>query len=101
LSEEYPKQAEQARKAADEGDYAEFIRANGGLFVSRKELPFRAMHVIREKVSPYGQDIKKLVGIVINTGQELITRDTNYMIMPAMMVLGQKAAQPPPLEYCQ
>jgi hypothetical protein len=56
---------------------------------------------MREKVSQYGQDIKKLVGIVINTGQELITRDTNYMIMPAMMVLGQKAAQPPPLEYCQ
>jgi hypothetical protein len=101
LTEEYPKQAEQARKAADEGDYAEFIRANGGLFVSRKELPFRAMHVMREKVSQYGQDIKKLVGIIINTGQELITRDTNYMIMPAMMVLGQKAAQPPPLEYCQ
>ncbi len=101
LTEEYPKQAEQARKAADEGDYAEFIRANGGLFVSRKELPFRAMHVIRTKFSQYGEDVKKLVGIVINAGQELITRDTNYMIMPAMMVLGQKAAQPPPLEYCQ
>jgi hypothetical protein len=101
LTEEYPKQAEQARKAADEGDYAEFIRANGGLFVSRKDLPFRAMHVIRDIFSQYGEEVKKRVGIKTNTGHQIITRTVNYMIMPAMMVLGQKAAQPPPLEYCQ
>lgn len=79
LIDEYPKQAEKARKAADDGNYADFIDANGGLFVSRRELPFRAMHVSREEDSQYGEDVKKIVGIRLSTGQEIITRDTNYI----------------------
>lgn len=101
LTEKYPEQAEQARRAADEGNYAEYIRANGGLFVGRKELPFRAMHLLKEKASKYGEDIQKIIGIVVNTGHSIVTRTKDYTLVPNWMLDTQKAARPPTLEYCQ
>jgi hypothetical protein len=101
LVKKYPKRAERARKAADESDYGEYVRANGGLSVKQNDLPFRAMHLIKENGSKYGEDTKKIIGIEMKSGHSIVTRTKEYRLVPEWLLASQQAAQPPPLEYCQ
>lgn len=97
---EYAKEAERARSAADESDYAKFIGATGGMLVSRKELIFRAFHIVKEKLSSYGGKVSRLLGIQCNNDIVIETHGLEWSIKPASLVT-LEAAQPPPLEYWQ
>ncbi|WP_127559920.1 replication endonuclease [Saccharospirillum alexandrii] len=98
----HAEKAERARTASDNGDYAAFIKATGGMFVQRKHLTFRAFHIVKERLSSFGEEVKRLIGI-LSTEQSVViqTRFHEWTLTPACMLITQEAAQPPPLEYWQ
>jgi hypothetical protein len=78
------------------------MKATGGMFVKRKNLIFRAFHIARHQLSSFGEELKKLIGILSTEHSIVIqTRFQEWRLMPAALFVGKEAAQPPPLEYCQ
>lgn len=102
LTGKHAESAEKARKAADNADYAGFIKATGGMFVRRESLAFRAFHIVKEKLSSFGEEMKRLLGILSVEHTAVIqTRFQEWSLSPAGVTPHQEAAQPPPLEYWQ
>lgn len=94
--------AEKARQAADGADYAGFIKATGGMFVRRQCLVFRAFHIVKDKLTSFGEEMKRLLGILsVEHSAVIQTRFQEWTLSPAGVAVRQEAAQPPPLEYWQ
>jgi len=56
---------ESARKAADAGDFAGYIQAQGGPVLDRKERPVKLAKVINEKLNRYGEQIgEQIFGVM-------------------------------------
>lgn len=97
-----PVSAEKARKAADSADYAGFIKATGGMFVRRESLAFRAFHIVKDKLSSFGEEMKRLLGILsVEHSAVIQTRFQEWSLSPAGVAPNPEAARPPPLEYWQ
>ncbi|GHA05415.1 replication endonuclease [Oceanisphaera arctica] len=54
---------EGARRAADQGKWADFANAMGGIHLQRKDHCIKLQHLINEAASKYGEDVKKLTGL--------------------------------------
>ena len=107
---EYNELVEQIRKAADEGDWAEYTRLMGGPTVQRDAQPLRALHVIKEKINEYGEEIRQMWGLfAVFAGVEIKTRLREWGIYSsrgipeyaAPAALGGAGETGPPLDLCQ
>ena len=94
--------------AADQGDWAAFVKLSGGPTVSRKEQPLRAFHVIQDKPSKYGETVKKIMGLLVSGTHKLVTRLRTWDVRPVPRVnisnnffCSSGGANAPPLEFCQ
>ena len=54
---------ESARRAADQGKWADFANAMGGIHLQRKDHCIKLQHLLKEEASKYGEDVKKLTGL--------------------------------------
>ena len=106
---EFEELVEAIRLAADAGDWAEYTRLMGGPTVQREKQPLRALMLeIKDRVNAYGEQIKKLWGVVYGLS-EIQTRVREWGIyaawnipnMAAPAALGGSGETGPPLEFCQ
>lgn len=54
---------ENARRAADQGKWADFVNAMGGIHLQRKDHCIQLQHLLKQAASKYGEDIKKITGL--------------------------------------
>jgi hypothetical protein len=97
-------------EAADTSNWAAFVELSGGPTAPRNEQPLRALHVQKDSPSKYGEITKKILGIVTESGQQIVTRirvwttrckapiNDECVFDPGFSVGGANA---PPLEFCQ
>lgn len=72
------------------------------MFVRRESLAFRAFHIVKDKLSSFGEEMKRLLGIrSVEQTAVIQTRFQEWSLSPASGVPHQETAQPPPLEYWQ
>lgn len=72
------------------------------MFVQRKNLVFRAFHIVKDRLSSFGEELKRLIGVVSTEHSVVIqTRFHEWTLKPAFMLANQEPAQRPPLEFCQ
>jgi len=95
-------------QAAGEGDFEQYIHLMGGAIAPRKSLPLRAFYFLKSQVSKYGEEIRKLTGLITTTGREINTRLRTWTIglkrIPVALLSGDiHRTGPPcgPLEFCQ
>ncbi len=55
--------AEQVRKAADEGDFTAYIKAQGGPCTSRNQQTLRVAYQTHDQLNTYDEEVQKVVGI--------------------------------------
>lgn len=55
--------AEQVRKAADEGDFAAYIQAQGGPCTPSNQQTLRVAYQINDQLNAYDEEVQKVVGI--------------------------------------
>lgn len=100
-----PEQAEALRKAADDGDWATFVELMGGAFVRRDEQTLRALHVVADKPGIYGDEVRRILGLVMRgAAREIRTRFHEWRVVmrdepPAAAKGGH--SPPVPLDLCQ
>jgi hypothetical protein len=96
--------------AADSGDWKAFVELSGGPCTFRKDQPLRALHIIKDKLSKYGEEVKKLLGIVFLDDKNIRTKVREWTVRPIDRFQTGKAfnegfsvggANAPPLEFCQ
>jgi hypothetical protein len=71
--------------AADVGNWAEYINAQGGPFVKRDDLVVRTYYEAAEETNGYGEDVMRVRGVFSPpVGQDvpIITRITQWKIVP-------------------
>lgn len=95
-------------QAADEGDFEQYIHLMGGAIAPRKSLPLRAFYFLKSEVSKYGEEVRKLTGLITTTGREINTRLRTWTIglkrIPVALLSGDTHRTGPPcgpLEFCQ
>lgn len=74
---------EQLRKAADRGEWGEFVELMGGPFIGRQDAPVQAWMVVRPSPGVYGDVVERLRGIVMRATSKIvyqITRDREWRI---------------------
>ena len=83
---------EAARAAADQGKWAEFANAMGGIYMQRKDHSIQLSHLLEEDASQYGEDVKKLTGLCV-AGSEFETRHLGWELSRAGLgsVLGERS----------
>jgi len=74
--------ASDAMKAADKGDFAGYIMAQGGPFVSRKDLLIRNDYEGIAQGNEYGEFVMKLQGFQVVGDESVNTRLRNWKIQP-------------------
>jgi len=96
---------EALRKAADRGDWAEFVNLMGGPFVARKKARVQAWEVSKLAPGIYGDTVKRLRGVVMRASNYVkyqVTREKNWRIE---YVVPDFSTGPPrrggPLDLCQ
>lgn len=75
----------EARAAADRGDWAAYVNAQGGPFVRRDELAVRSWYQPAEQCNSWGEEIVRIRGIYLTAlGAEkpLLTRLVNWKLVP-------------------
>lgn len=75
----------EARAAADSGDWAAYVNAQGGPFVRRDELAVRVWYQQAEERNSWGEEITRIKGVYLSaTGNEkpLLTRLVNWKLVP-------------------
>lgn len=96
------------QEAADTGDWCRYVMEMGGPTVKRKNLPIRAMYLIKPDASTYGEDLRRLIGLVTLAGESLNTRPREWTIglrkpeyQCGDMIMRTGPPEARPLEYCQ
>ena len=96
------------QKAADEGDWCQYMTLMGGATAKRKDLPLRAKYLIKPDAGIYGEDIRELIGLENLIGNVIKTRYRVWTIglkrTEDDCADGVMRTGPPkerPLEYCQ
>ena len=79
--------ASDAMKAADKGDFAGYVMAQGGLFVSRKDLLIRNDYNVAEMGNEYGELVSKIQGFQVVGDDAVKTRTRNWTIQPKSQAL--------------
>lgn len=88
--------------AADHGQWAEYVNAQGGPFVRRDDLIARTYYEISETTNDYFEDVIRIRGLFsppVGMDTPIITRTTEWKIVPARAVdlavaLGGASAPP-------
>lgn len=62
--------------SADDGNWGEYVRQQGGVFVKRDELVIRNHYKVTEMGTVYGEDSSKLQGVLVVENQDVITTRT-------------------------
>ncbi|MCA0899302.1 replication endonuclease [Microbulbifer agarilyticus] len=98
-------------KAADEGDWERFVELFGGPTVARKDQPLRAYQVVKSTLNKYGEEAKKLIGLLYRGIEKVRTRLFEWTIRPITeaeqdsgftpLNFSSGGANAPPLEFCQ
>ncbi|UZX94729.1 replication endonuclease [Yersinia ruckeri] len=84
LAESFDERVEAVRAAADAGDFATYIAAQGGANVPRDLQTVRVMREITEELNEYDEEVQKVVGIFApHLGADHIhkTRETKWRIV--------------------
>jgi len=71
--------------AADAGDWAGYVNAQGGPFVRRDDLQVRALYEPRPEFNQYGEETVSIRGVydsVVGAGAPILTRLTQWKIVP-------------------
>ena len=75
----------EAREAADSGDWAAYVNAQGGPFVRRDELAVRVWYQNAEQPNSWGEEIARIKGVYsTEAGEEkpLLTRLVSWKLVP-------------------
>ena len=75
--------------AADVGDWAGYVNAQGGPFVRRDDLQVRTLYESRAEFNQYGEETVCIRGVydsAIGTGTPILTRLTQWKIVPKRAV---------------
>ncbi|WP_010255054.1 replication endonuclease [Pantoea agglomerans] len=78
-----------AHDAADAGDWAGYVNAQGGPFVRRDELAVRAWYQTSEDVNEYGEETVRIKGVYateVGDDTPILTRLTEWKIVPKRVV---------------
>ncbi|PHI29229.1 replication endonuclease [Budvicia aquatica] len=69
--------------AADKGAWGEYVKAQGGPFVKRRELIVSLVYELKEGASEYGEDVKKIFGVQCShvPGSPIRTRIKEWKIV--------------------
>ena len=71
--------------AADAGDWAGYVNAQGGPFVRRDELQVRTLYEARTEFNQYGEEtvsIRGVYDVAVGAGSPILTRLTQWKIVP-------------------
>ncbi|CED59242.1 Putative phage gene [Moritella viscosa] len=79
--------ASDAMKAADKGDFAAYVMAQGGPFVSRKDLLIRNDYDTNEMGNEYGEFVSKIQGFHVVGDEAVKTRIRKWTIQPKSQAL--------------
>lgn len=74
-----------AREAADRGDWAAYVNAQGGPFVRRDELAVRSWYQCAEQCNSWGEEMMRIKGVYLTAlGEEkpLLTRLVSWKLVP-------------------
>ncbi|STI48180.1 replication gene A protein from bacteriophage origin [Escherichia coli] len=75
--------------AADAGDWAGYVNAQGGPFVRRDDLQVRTLYEPRTELNQYGEETVCIKGVYdssIGAGSPILTRLTQWKIVPKRAV---------------
>ncbi|HDT4029656.1 TPA: replication endonuclease [Klebsiella aerogenes] len=75
--------------AADAGDWAGYVNAQGGPFVRRDELQVRTLYEPRAEFNQYGEETVAIRGVydsLVGAGTPILTRLTQWKIVPKRAV---------------
>lgn len=75
--------------AADAGDWAGYVNAQGGAFVRRDDLQVRTLYEVRSDLNQYGEEILCIRGVfdtAIGADTSILTRLTQWKIVPKRAV---------------
>ncbi|EMM2533125.1 replication endonuclease [Citrobacter freundii] len=75
--------------AADAGDWAGYVNAQGGPFVRRDDLQVRTLYELRTELNQYGEETVCIKGVYdssIGAGSPILTRLTQWKIVPKRAV---------------
>lgn len=75
--------------AADAGDWAGYVNAQGGAFVRRDDLQVRTLYEARDEFNQYGEETVCIRGVydaAVGTGSPILTRLTQWKIVPKRAV---------------
>ncbi|WP_336795862.1 replication endonuclease [Erwinia aphidicola] len=78
-----------AHDAADAGDWAAYVNAQGGPFVRRDELTVRAWYESDNKLNEYGEETVRIKGVyspAVGNDTPILTRLTQWKIVPKKAV---------------
>ncbi|WP_380184845.1 replication endonuclease [Kalamiella sp. sgz302252] len=78
-----------AHDAADAGDWAEYVNAQGGPFVKRDELAVRTLYQASEDCNEYGEETVRIKGVyATSVGEDtpILTRLAQWKIVPKRAV---------------
>jgi len=95
-----PEHIELIRKAADEGEWCEFVRLMGGALVDRKDMVLRPLYFESEtKQGVYAEHVKRLIGLSVKPllnylNVHIFTREKVWTIREKAVDCN-RAAQPP------
>lgn len=84
--------------AADAGDWAGYVTAQGGPFVRRDDLQVRTLYEPRAEFNQYGEETVRIRGVydsAVGAGSPVLTRLTQWKIVPKRAVDLQVAPAPP------
>lgn len=84
--------------AADAGDWAGYVTAQGGPFVRRDDLQVRTLYAPRGGFNQYGEEIVRIRGVydaAAGAGSPILTRLTQWKIVPKRAVDTKDAPAPP------
>lgn len=79
---------ELARRAADAGNWAEYIGSMGGVSLPREERPVKLAHLVIPCASKYGEDLRRLVGVTSAGGCSMRTRLDGWAVIRKSKALG-------------
>ncbi|EME1730603.1 replication endonuclease [Cronobacter sakazakii] len=75
--------------AADDGDWAGYVNAQGGPFVRRDDLQVRTWYESSDSVNDYGEEIVRVRGVYdteVGEGSPIVTRVVQWKIVPKLAV---------------
>ncbi|WP_434997895.1 replication endonuclease [Pectobacterium brasiliense] len=84
LTEKFDEQVEAVRCAADAGDFAAYMAAQGGANVSRELQTVRVARRVSDKLNEYDEEVQKVIGIFaphLGAGHVFETRTTEWRIV--------------------